>query len=302
MLTGLSGCKSPCQDVCDTLPDFVAPSREGLLLTNGKLQIEVTPSIAGRIASVKYDQHELMIPTNYSLYKPWGTTLWPSPQSEWAWPPIKPLDVAPYKLTVDGNKLVLTSDTDSRTGYQLIKTYSLHGDDGIQINYRLFNYSKKTKAVAAMEISRFSPEGEIIFPRGDTEPSSGIFYPLIVNEHKDLLWYTFDPKKIRDDHHKLMMDAKEGWVAYRNRGYLLVKQYDDMPPQAILDGQGEVEIFAHIDRSFLEIKIQSAAASLAPGQYLDWKVIWHVKKLPEDLSDEKSVDSLAGYIRSLLVQ
>jgi len=300
MLTVLTGCKRPCQDVCDSLPDFVKPSRQGLVITNGNLQVEVTPSIAARVSSVKLDQHELMIPTNYSLYKPWGTTLWPSPQSEWAWPPIKTLDAAPYVLSVDGDRIVLTSDVDSKTGYQLIKTFRLHGDDGIEIRYRLFNYSAKTKTVAPMEVSRFSPEGDVIFPRGDTEPSSGIFYPLVVHDHQKLLWYTFDAKKIRDDHHKLMMDGKEGWVAYRNKGYLLVKQFDDMPPQAIIDGEGEIEIFAHIDKSFLELKVQSAAATLAPGGYLDWKIVWHVKKLPEDLKNNQSVDALADYVRTLL--
>lgn len=298
--TLLSGCKRPCQEVCETLPDFIKSNQQGLVLTNGKLEIEVTPSIAGRISSVKYDHHELMIPTNYSLYKPWGTTLWPSPQSEWAWPPIKSLDAEPYKLSVDGEKIVLTSVIDAKTGYQFIKTFGLHGEDGIEISYRLYNHSKKTKTVAAMEVSRFSPEGELLFPRGDTEPSSGIFYPLVVNEHKELLWYEFNAKKIRDDHHKLMMDAKEGWVAYRNRGHLLVKQFEDMPSNRILDGQGEVEIFAHINRSFLELKIQSAASTLKSGEYLDWSVVWHVKKLPENLTGSDNVDALADYVRTLV--
>jgi len=300
MSTLLSGCKRPCQEVCETLPDFIKPNQHGLVLTNGKLQVEVTPSIAGRISSVKYDQHELMIPTNYSLYKPWGTTLWPSPQSEWAWPPIKSLDVEAYKLSVDDERIILTSDIDSRTGYQLIKTFGLHGEDGIEIGYRLYNHSPKTKKVAAMEVTRFLPEGELLFPRGDTEPSSGIFYPLIVSDYKELVWYTFDATKIRDDHHKLMTDAKEGWVAYRNRGHLLVKQFQDRPSESILEGQGEVEIFAHIDRSFLELKIQSAASTLKPGEYLDWSVVWHIKKLPENLTGSDRVDALADYVRTIV--
>lgn len=297
--TLLSGCKRPCQEVCETLPVFIKSNQHGLVLSNGKLQVEITPSIAGRISSVKYDQHELMIPTDYSLYKPWGTTLWPSPQSEWAWPPIKALDAELYKLSVDDDKIILTSVTDAKTGYQFVKTYGLH-DDGFEINYRLYNHSTKTKKVAAMEVTRFLPEGELLFPRGKTEPSSGIFYPLVVNDHKTLLWYTFDAKKIRADHHKLMMDASEGWVAYRNQGYVLIKQFDDMPPNAILEGQGEVEIFSHVDRSFLELKIQSAAATLETGKYLEWKVIWHVKKLPEHLISGGSVDALADYVRTIV--
>lgn len=295
----LYGCKRPCQDVCDALPEYITATEQGLILTNGKLHVEVTPSIAGRIASVKYDQHELMIPTDYSPYRAWGTTLWPSPQAEWAWPPIKTLDVKPYTLSVQKDAIVLTSKQDTKTGYQVIKKYRLQGQ-GIEINYRLYNHSDKVKKVAAMEVTRFLPEGELLFPRGQSKTGNGIFYPLAVHEHKDLLWYTFDAKKIRDDHHKLMMDASEGWVAYRNQGYVLIKQFEDSPPEAILEGQGEVEIFVHNDRSFLELKIQSAAATLEPGKYLDWTVTWYVEKLPATLAHTQDIDSVAEHVRSVV--
>jgi len=93
-----------------------------------------------------------------------------------------------------------------------------------------------------------------------------------------------------------MQDGKEGWFAYVDKGYLLVKQFSDNAPEAIAAGEREIEIFAHVEHIFIEMKQQGASVALAPGEYLEWKVIWHVKKLPDELAQNPDrFKILTGY-------
>ncbi|MDF3013054.1 MAG: hypothetical protein K0Q78_1258, partial [Cellvibrio sp.] len=50
----------------------------------------------------------------------------------------------------------------------------------------------------------------------------------------------------------------------------------------------------------IEMKQQGASVALAPGEHLEWTVIWHVKKLPDDLAQNPEPSALATYVRSLL--
>jgi hypothetical protein len=92
----------------------------------------------------------------------------------------------------------------------------------------------------------------------------------------------FAPEKIGQDHHKLMMDGKEGWLAYQKRSYLLVKHFQDVSANQSPETEREIEIFGHTDRTFAEIKHQSALHNLEPGESFEWEVEWQVKKLPKE--------------------
>lgn len=295
----LFGCGKSKQ--AEQLPEFCKQDGSRLYIKQGKLRMEIMPKVGGRISSLKYDGHEILATiADLDKITDWGTVLWSSPQSEWSWPPLDTLDSKPYTLGSSDDRLVLTSGIDKKTGYQFTKTYVPIGNDRIDVTYRITNHSDQEKNVAPLEVTRLPPSGDLFYPRGDTDPISGIFYPLDVQNIDDLTWYRYDAKKIRNDHHKVMQDGKEGWVAYVDKGYLLVKQFDDNPPAAIATGEREIEIFTHVERIFIEMKQQGAVVALAPGEHLDWTVIWHVKKLPEDLAKNPEPVALANYVRSLL--
>jgi hypothetical protein len=294
------GCGKSSQDRSQ-LPAFCKKSGSLVSLRQGKLRMEIMPKVAGRISSLKYDGHELLVAiADLDQITDWGSVFWSSPQAEWNWPPIDTLDSKPYTIGADDERLVLTSGVDAKTGYQFTKTYMPAGEDRIAITYRITNHSDHEKQVAPLEVTRLPPSGSLFYPRGDTDPISGIFYPLDLQTIDELAWYQYDAKKIRTDHHKVMQDGKEGWVAYVDNGYLLVKEFSDNPPAAIAAGEREIEIFAHVEHIFIEMKQQGALVSLAPGEFLDWTVIWHVKKLPDDLAQNPEPHALAAYVRGLL--
>lgn len=296
----LSGCGKTSQDMAP-LPEFCKQDGSRLYIKQGKIRMEVMPKVAGRISSLKYDGHEMLVKiADVDRITDWGTVFWSSPQSEWMWPPIDVLDSKPYHLSTEDDRVILTSEIDKKTGYQFTKTYLPSGDDRIAITYRITNHSERKKEVAPLEVTRLPPSGSLFYPRGDTETTSGIFYPLDVQTIDDLTWYQYDARKIRTDHHKVMQDGKEGWFAYVDKGYLLVKEFADNPPGAIAEGEREVEIFTHVEHIFIEMKQQGATVALEPGESLDWTVIWHIKKLPEALADNPTPQALAAYVRGLL--
>lgn len=295
----LFGCGKSKQ--AEQLPEFCKQDGSRLYIKQGKLRMEIMPKIGARVSSLKYDDHEMLVTiADLDKVTDWGTVFWSSPQSEWSWPPIDTLDNKPYTLGSNEDRLVLTSGIDKKTGYQFTKTYIPIGDDRINVTYRITNHSEQEKNVAPLEVTRLPPSGDLFYPRGDTDPISGIFYPLDVQNIDELTWYHYDAKKIRTDHHKVMQDGKEGWVAYVDKGYLLVKEFEDNPPAAIAPGEREIELFTHVEHIFIEMKQQGASVALAPGEHLEWKVIWHVKKLPEDLANDPEPRALATYVRSLL--
>lgn len=296
-----TGCNKTSQDTDLDLPGFCQLEGGRLYVKQGKLKMEILPKVGGRISSLTLDGHHMLAPIkDINKITDWGTVLWSSPQEEWMWPPVDVLDSKAYNVSVKGERLVLTSSIDPKTGYQFSKIFMLAGENRIAITYRIFNHSAREKNVAALEVTRLPPSGSIFYPVGDLKAESGIFYPLNVTYLNELVWFDYDAKKIRTDHHKHMNDGKEGWVAYVDKGHLLVKEFVDNPPSAIAKGEREIEIFAHVDHSFIEMKQQSAESTLGPGEHLEWTVIWHVKKLPERLGSRPEPHAIAQYVRELL--
>lgn len=296
----MTGCGKGNEEAAD-LPHFCKQDGSRLLIKQGKLRMEIMPKVGGRISSLKYAGHEILVPiVDLDKVTDWGNVLWSSPQSDWGWPPIDVLDNKPYRLSTEEDRLVLTSEIDPRTGYQFTKTYKPNGEDRILIEYRITNHSTESKKLAPLEVTRLPSSGSLFFPSGDSEISSGLFYPLDVQAVDELTWFDYDRKKIRTDHHKMMQDGKEGWMAYVDRGYLLVKEFNDSPAGSTARGESEIEIFAHVEHIFIEMKQQASLETLEPGEHLDWSVVWHVKKLPDDLAENPTPKALATYVRSLL--
>lgn len=296
----MAGCSKGKENAAD-LPHFCKQDGSRLLIKQGSIRLEIMPKVGGRISSLKYAGHELLVPiVDLDKVTDWGTVLWSSPQADWGWPPIDVLDNKPYRLTTEEDRVVLMSEIDPRTGYQFTKTYRPDGDDRIVIDYRITNHSSEPKNVAPLEVTRLRSSGSLFFPSGDSEISSGLFYPLDIQMFDELTWFDYDKKKIRTDHHKMMQDGKEGWMAYVDQGHLLVKEFNDSPVGTTAKGESEIEIFAHVEHIFIEMKQQASLVALEPGQHLDWTVTWHVKKLPEDLAASPTPQALAAYVRSVL--
>lgn len=299
----VSGCdRSDHRDL--QVPQFVSRHQDNFVLTNGQASMTVSPARGGRVMSLKYDQFEFLATETKINNQPnaYGTVLWSSPQTEWSWPPLPELDHQAYTVSCDHDKtaIVLSSSIEPKTGYQFVKSYML-GDkpQTFKIRYKIINHSKQTKAVAAIENTRIRPDGLAFFPIGDTEPSSGLFYPLDVQVTDSVLWHKFAPEKIRQDNHKVMADGREGWLAYSKGQYLFVQRFADSPADKAPETEREVEIFGHSDRTFAELKHQSALHQLAPGESFEYEVEWQVKKLPAEVESVIGNQQLVEAARAL---
>lgn len=283
------------------LPPFVSHKGNVYTITQGHTQLEISANVAGRIRSLKIDGLEMLFTADKTNNLIWGNVFWSSPQSEWNWPPIEVLDSEPYSASLAENRVVFTSKIDTETGYQFVKSYGLDAEKNcISIVYSIYNHSTVEKNVAGWEVTRFRPNGMAFFPQGNTDSNSGIFYPLAVEHLGDITWAKYQPENILQNHHKLMTDGKEGWVAYASGGKLLVKEFTDVPVELIVSGEGEIELFANAEKTFWEIDQQSVMTKLAPGEHVDWEVRWHTRTLPASLSATLGSDDLVSYVRGIL--
>jgi len=283
------------------LPAYVAQKGSKYTITLDKTQLEINANIGARITSLKIDGQELLLTADQTKNTIWGNGFWSSPQSEWSWPPVETLDSAPYQAAIIDDRLVFTSKVDKQTGYQFVKSYAVNAKKKcVSIRYSIYNQSSAEKNVAAWEVTRLRPVGIAFFPQGNTEMTSGIFYPVPVEHIGDISWSTYDAKKIHDNHHKLISDGKEGWLAYTDNGKLLVKEFADVPVELMVAGEGEIELFANTEKTYWEIAQQSLMTKLAPGEHLDWEVLWHTRTLPANIKVVQGSDELVSYVRGVL--
>ena len=299
----LSACDSGYKNTvnANNLPAFISQKGHVYTLTQDQTRLEVNANIAARISSLKIDGEELLLTADKTNNAVWGSVFWSSPQTEWSWPPIEVLDSAPYQVSVVDNRLVFTSKIDPDTGYQFIKSYSVDAEKKcITILYSIYNHSKQEKNIAGWEVTRLRPTGTAFFPQGNTESTSGIFYPLAVEHVGDITWAHYNAENLLQNHHKLMTDGKEGWIAYTNAGKLLVKEFADVPVELIVAGEGEIELFANVEKTFWEIDQQGVMSKLAPGEHLDWEVRWHTRTIPANISPAVGSEDLVNYVRGIL--
>jgi len=63
--------------------------------------------------------------------------------------------------------------------------------------------------------------------------------------------------------------------------------------------EGEIELYANPDKSYIEIEQQGEYTTLIPGQSLTWEVKWYLRKLPKGIVAEPGNDKLIRYTKSI---
>lgn len=307
MFVALAGLLVACErseknlDVAHQLPAFVTQKGNKYTISQGDTQLVVVANIGGRISSLKVAGQEMLFTADLTHTMVWGGTFWSSPQSDWYWPPVAALDSEPYEVSFDNDHIIFTSTVDEMTGYQFVKIYGINQKKKcLTIKYSIYNRANVEKSVAAWEVTRVPPRGTVFFPQGDTESSFGIFYPIIVESIGEISWFAYDAKNVLDNHHKLNTDGKEGWLAYANNSHLLVKEFDDVPVELMAAGEGEIELHVNEQKTYMEVNQQSALVTLAPGEHLDWEVLWHTRKLPADMKVVNGNPELVRYVRGVV--
>ena len=272
-------------------------SKQVFELKAGNSIIKISAN-GGRIISYKYGEKEIL--TQATEHENFGSTLWTAPQSNWGWPPFDVLDNQKYKIEKVGNILKMTSEPDSKSGFQLVKTWKAVKNNSIRIEYLIRNISGKAKQVGPWEVTRVPCGGLAFFPDGGMGkvPESNLKPDL----QKDGIKYISINKNPITDHQKLFSTANEGWLAYAFDGLLFIKQFPDIEPQNYSPQQGEVEVYINKEKSYTELENQGAYRLLQPGETIKYIVYWYLVPIPETVKICAGSQELVRFARKQIIQ
>ena len=280
--------------VSDIVSAMTKCDNEGLYtLSVGDNTLSVSAKTGGRIISYTCGGKELLLPSSVHDVN-YGATLWPSPQSDWGWPPYAVLDTEPYQASFDGEILILKSKPDVASGYRFEKRFSVSPiDSAVNIDYTICNISKQKKQVAAWDVCR-TTGGLSFFPVGeDTQlPASSLKGISVEN---GILWYNFNKDSLPEAQ-KLFATAREGWLAHVKDGLLFVKKFPDTKTTELAPEQGEVEIFAQQAGLYIELENHGSYTTLAPGESLTYHEKWYLKEIEPSLTPIELVGTVRSFI------
>jgi len=264
-------------------PVTVTVDNDLYVFSDGDNTFTVSAKTGGRIISYTCQGKELLTPSSVHDQN-YGATLWPSPQSEWGWPPSPVLDIEPYEANLVGDILLLASKPDTVSGYLFKKKFSITSEDGaINIVYSITNISDSPKQVAAWDVLRTT--GNIsFFPVDEMLPSSNLNGVTIEN---GILWYDFHPDLVSKSQ-KLFSTAKQGWLAHVYNGMLFIKTFPDIPASSLPPKQGEVEIYAHDQGLYIELENHGAYTTLKPGETLEYPQKWYLMAI-NDMNNHETL-------------
>jgi hypothetical protein len=275
----------------------------GILVFNfNGLYFEADSKNAGRISAFALDGKNMLSSKEINATN-WGTSLWPSPQSAWGWPPSKELDVKPYSGGVkDSLSMEFISEKDSLLGFVFAKNYKANPEDtSILITYTITNNSEKTQSVAPWEISRVAPGGLTLYPTGNGKKQN--LLAKLMEDKDNITWFKYDSTKMNfkpSDVPKLIHDGAEGWMAQVNGDIVLIKKFIDVTVEKTAPGEGEIEFYANPDKSYIEIEQQGEYTALEAGESLQWEVKWYLRKLPAGAKAEVGNKELVSFIRTTI--
>lgn len=259
---------------------------------------EVDANSGGRISSYKIGSNEMLSGKEVNADN-WGSTFWTSPQSAWGWPPSANIDKNKYQGKLQGDTVVLTSEKDEKLGYTVVKKFSADSKDtSVSVVYKVINNSNEKRKVAPWEITRVAPGGLTLFPSASGQ-KKGDLVPLMYDQD-GITYFEYDATKIPGGVPKLLGDGSEGWMAYVKDGIAIIKKFGDVSAEKTAPEEGEIELYANPDKTYIEIEEQGEYAELEPGQSLEWEVKWYLKKLPATIKAEKGNKDLVNYVRGIV--
>lgn len=186
--------------------------------------------------------------------------------------PIPEYDKQPYQVENDGKVLRMTSEISARMKYRIRKEFSIDKKDGaFVITYSIINESDETRKVAPWEVTRVENNGGIIFFDAPVDS----IWPAGLMDFKQAYgaaWYQPDET---GENRKVNADGK-GWLAYCNKGLLLVKRFEDITASQPAPDEAEIQVYVNRGKAHIELESQGAYTTLKPQEQLTWTVRWYL--------------------------
>ncbi|HEX3007700.1 MAG TPA: DUF4380 domain-containing protein [Bacteroidales bacterium] len=252
-----------------------------------------------RIVMLRYYGQELLCSPTVNEEN-FGSTFWPSPQSDWGWPPIATLDKLPYSITMNGTEIQYYSKPDKKSGLQVGKFFRINpADSSFVINYIIKNISQEDKLVAPWEVTRRIAGGMCFFPAGPDSVMMKKSNLPGVTVKDGIVWFDYDSAKITADS-KLYAFASGGWLANVKDSILFLKTFADINDSQLPPGQGEIEIYANKEKQYVELENHGEYTSLFPGDSLTYNMNWILKGIPENIDKSVGSKELVNWVRMVV--
>jgi hypothetical protein len=218
--------------------------------------------------------------TRAESVRSYGSSFWPSPQSDWKWPPPAELDALPWQVVIEGRVLRAVSSTNAALGLRAEQHIALLPElRAARIDYSLSNQGSAPRKVAAWQNSRVRPGGLTFFPsNGASLPQS----KFALTPSAGVIWFAHGGEGDARSG-KLFADGEEGWLAHVDGDLLFVKVFPPVPAEQQAPGESEVEIYVDPGGAFVEVEQQGPYEELAPGASLSWRCHWLLERLPPGL-------------------
>jgi len=266
---------------------------------NNVLVFLIDPNLGARVVSATYDGKEVLLQKREKLMN-WGATFWPSPQSNWNWPPPYAIQFGPYQGSIQENKLVLQSQTDQKMGLKVKKVFWINEEKNcLEIEYEITNDTDSVLQVGPWEIVCVPAVGAKVFFALGTSPDD-VDNTLEFGQKDGIGWFDFDSDNL-DANHKLFNNAREGWLGHINQNRVLfIKTFDVIPTDDLPPGQGNVEVYVSKPFEYIELENHGKYETLKPGQSLQYNIQWYLSELPKEFSDVIFSAKLLHHVKSVI--
>lgn len=264
-------------------------------LQAGESILTVTEEHSGRITSYRLGEYELLTDSTINPTY-FGSTLWVGPQKNW-WGKIQHLDKLSLPGEVRGGSLELEGPSENLVGLQVKKNFRVEEkNNAIAITYTLKNVTDSVIWAGPWEVTRVPVGGLTFFPTGEQEPLE-VSNLSNVENRGEVTWFQYDASKIQDNQ-KILTFGKKGWIAHVDKDNLFIKSFEDLKPDEVAPGQGEIEVFANKEKTYIEIENHGNYRELSPKDSLSYTVRWKLMKLPANMKVAPGEQQLIDFVES----
>ncbi len=285
------------------------PTQNGNIFTfqNKNVVMEIDKSYGGRISSVKINNSEFLYQNcDFApVYTTCGSTLWPSPESSWGYPPPPTLDHDAYTGGIQDNSVFLLSGSDPKLKIAFSKTFSADAaDTSFTMLYTIKNTGATPVSFACREVTRvFSSGGLFFFPAdanavGDNKGNSNVLSALFSYSLGNA-WYKQDDSD--PSNQKVFSDGKGSWMAYIDKDRkLIVKKFTDLNSSQFAPNEKEIELWYSNKDNYYELENESKYAAINTGDSTSWTMKWYLRQLPAGINANVGDQQLLDYVNHIV--